>query len=342
VKRALLGLVAALSAACNASGPRPMEPLEDPLLFERPLFGVAFQLTLVEGDAEQRTRLAEEILDELTRLETVLSNWDPSSAISRVNADRRAGAVRVDRELADAIELGLAFCRFSGGAFDPTVGAVLDEMGFYAQEARELSAGDALRLRAHVGCDLVRLEEGRRGERMLLRSVDGMKLDLSGLSKGVAVARAVEMLRARGVLNAFVAAGASTVYGLGPGPTGLGWELDVPGKDGTRVTWHLENEAVSTSGRLSQPFDADGRRLSHVIDPRTARPVTHGVELTVFRGPDAAEADMASTALMVLGAEQALRFMAQRQEWSAARRALIVTEGRRGRVVIALGGRADR
>lgn len=319
-----------------------------PLVVTREALGVDFQLCLPGVDHALQVEVVEEVFADLEHVEELVSNWSTTSAVSRLNADRTAGARALDPELAEVLGAARRFCVESHDCFDPTVGSLLDAMGTYARHPRALTEAEVAGLRESVGCGAFELGTGEQGP-WIRRATADVVLDLSGVSKGWAVDRAVERLRARGVRNAFVAAGPSSVYALGGGPEGNGWDFEVPGPAGPAgepVIWWLRDEAVSSSGKLSQPFDLGAGRVSHVLDPRTCRPVEHDLEATYFRGPSACEADMASTALLVMGADEAAAWFAERSDWARGRRALLVgpprpaADGEVRRSYVELGGAA--
>ena len=310
---AALALAVTFPSACRTPAESEVIETGTPLVFTRVGMGVRFQVALFGGDPAGLQELAERCFTEVARLEGLLSNWSSSSAISRLNADPAAGRHAIDPELARVLGAALDFCAESEGAFDVTVGALLRALGFYDQrDVRTPSPAELDALLARTGCGLVSIDAHGH----LLRSVEGIELDVSGVSKGWAVDRVVELLRAEGVTNACVTAGASTVYGLGSGPEGRGWPFEVPTSDGGVQTWHLRDEAVATSGSRAFVVTVEGNELSHVIDPSTGLPVRHGTRTTVFRAPSAALADMASTALLVMGAERGAAWLDAREDWA--------------------------
>ena len=294
--------------------------------FERGLLGVRFQLVLVGSDSEACAALAEDLFELVAAVESVANNWDPTSEVSRLNADPRVGLVTVSAELGELLQRALEYRELSGGGFDPSVGAILSAMGFYGGEQRLLAESELLEMRARVGRHALRLSPSIEGEPASLQRAERALVDLSGLAKGWAVDRAAALLRERGVERAFLSAGASTVYGLGAGPPGAarGWTFQVPDGQGLWETWWLVDEAVSTSGKLSMPLDPGGVRTSHLIDPRTCRPVEGPHAMSVFRGPSAAEADMASTALLVMGEARARALFSAGGAWGSERCAMLV------------------
>lgn len=312
-------------------------PPREPLVVTRGLMGTRFQIALVGEDDAALEKLARAALDEVERVERALNNWSAESSISLLNADPSAGWRDVDPILAEVVAVSRDFWRASGGAFDITIAPLLDASGFYSGKRRELSSSELDALQDRIGSQwLSALREPPR----VRREKPGMQLDVSGMSKGFAVDRAVAVLRARGVTNAFVAGGSSTVYALGRGPdgqSGNGWPfrvgVDVEGF--APEEWRLVDEAVGTSGRLAQTITLDGRTQSHIVDPSSARPVEHDVATAVFRCPTGTEADLTDTALVAMGGERAGAWFAERERSGAWR------DGKRREMVLFLDAAAD-
>ena len=317
-------LLALVPASCVATESPPREAH----VFERQLMGSRFRVTLVGSSRASLEELAEECFELARETELLASNWQPESAVERLNADPRAGAVAVEPELAELLRACTELCRETGGAFDVTVGSLLHALGYYAGEGSSPTAAELEQLLARTGCDVLRVE----GERVV-RTVDGVRIDLGGVAKGWAVDRMVAHLRAAGVRDAFVEGGPSVVFALGDDPDDLddsndtgaagGWTFaPATGNDtGSRRSWGpwvLHDEALATSGQLSQPIFVDGRLASHIVDPRSGLPVEHATVLTAFVAPSAAEADMGSTALLVLGSEAARAWITPESEGRAA------------------------
>lgn len=277
--------------------------------------GTRFQIALVGDDDSQLEKLAREALDEVERIERAVNNWMPTSSIALLNADPSTGWRDVDPILAEVVAISLDFHEQSGGAFDITIAPLLDASGFYSGKRRELSSTELAALHGRIGSQwLSALREPPR----VRREKPGMQLDVSGMSKGFAVDRAVAVLRARGVTNAFVAGGSSTVYALGRGADGSGWPFFV-GEGDAPEEWRLIDEAVGTSGRFAQSLTIDGATKSHVIDPWQRVPVERDVAMAVFRCPTGTEADLTDTALVAMGELRARMWFAEREQSDAWR-----------------------
>lgn len=274
--------------------------------------GTRFQVAMFGEDDKAIEKLAGIALDEVERIERSLNNWSPDSSISLLNRDESAGWHDVDATLAQVVSISLDFWRVSDGAFDITIAPLLDASGFYSGERRELTSAERDVLSDRIGSRWLAVE---RNPPRVRRDKPGMQLDVSGMSKGFAVDRALAVLRARGVTNAFVAGGSSTVYALGRGADGKGWPFFVGDEHegSTREEWRLVDEAVGTSGRMSQTIAIDGRTQSHIIDASRARPVESDVLMAVFRCPTGTEADLTDTALVAMGELRARVWFAERK-----------------------------
>ncbi len=220
-----------------------------------------------------RPRVLEAALDEVDRIDRLMSHYKPDSPLSRLNREAALGPVPVDPELFDFIALSLRYGRESGGAFDITVGPLMKAWGFFRGGGRVPGTEEIAALRERVGYQHVRLDPQARTIRFDRR---GVELDLGGIAKGYAVDRAVALLRREGVAAALVSAGGSTIYALGAPPGADGWDVDLqdpvdPGA--VALTVRLKDRALSVSGRSEKSFERDGVVYSHIMDPRTGRPV---------------------------------------------------------------------
>lgn len=253
------------------------------------------------GDALERT--LEEALDEVDRVDRLMSHYKPESPLSRLNREAAAGPVAVDRELFDFIATAIGYSQRSRGAFDITVGPLMKAWGFFGGDGRVPSPSELARARALVGYRHVVLDRAHEAIRF---DRAGMELDLGGIAKGYAVDRVVALLRRRGVVAALVSAGGSTTYGVGAPPGRAGWDIDVQDPlEAARIafTVRLKDRALSVSGRSEKSFEADGVGYTHIMDPRTGRPVRGILTVLVFTDTGTA-GDALDNALFVLGPER--------------------------------------
>jgi thiamine biosynthesis lipoprotein len=259
-------------------------------------------------DAAALPRVLDDAFDEVDRIDRLMSHYKPDSPLSRLNREARGGPVRVDRELFDFIAESLRYSRESEGAFDITVGPLMKAWGFFRGGGRVPSDSQLDAARRAVGARHVRLDAALR---TIAFDDPGVELDLGGIAKGYAVDRVVTLLKRRGVAAALVSAGGSSVYGLGRPPDRAGWTVAIqdPGNNGrTALDVQLRDRALSVAGGSEKFFEADGRTYSHIMDPRSGRPV-QGVLSVAVLSADATSGDALDDALFVLGPEGSRNYL---------------------------------
>jgi thiamine biosynthesis lipoprotein len=251
-----------------------------------------------------------------------LSTWRADSALSRFNADDRGEWVDIDPELSAVLKYALALSELSGGAYDVTVGPLVNLWGFGPDPAtyRVPAAADIEAARARVGWRKVVVDvSGRRA-----RKQPGVRVDLSSLGKGRGVDKVAEYLDSRGVANYLIDL-SGKLRARGRNAAGAWWRVAVerPGADAGSdqvalqpIVVTLRNESIASAGDYRRFFETGGRHYSHIIDPRPGRPVTHHtVSSTVFAA-DCLQADAWATVLMVMDPVEA-RALADRIELRA-------------------------
>jgi thiamine biosynthesis lipoprotein len=259
-------------------------------------------------DAQALPRIVEEALDEVDRIDRLMSHYKADSPLSRLNRQASQQPVTVDPELFDFIAEAMRYNRDSDGAFDITVGPLMKAWGFFRGEGRMPSAGELANARRHVGATHVVLDPNARSIRF---DEPGVELDLGGIAKGYAVDRAVRLLRERDVSAALVDAGGSTIYGMGVPPGRGGWEVSIQDPvDSGKVarTVRLKDRALSVAGSSEKYFEVGGRRYSHIMDPRTGSPVQGVLSVAVLTDTGTA-GDALDDAFFVLGPERSAKLL---------------------------------
>ncbi len=257
----------------------------------------------------------------LDRVDRGMSTWREDSEIARFNRGGDA-AVALSAETRRVVSAALDMARDSGGAFDPTVGPLVALWGFGAHAAtRGPEQGELARVHGRVGWRTLEWDENGR----LLRGAPGVELDLSALAKGYAVDAVVAELGASRSSGLLVEIGGE-VRTSGTKRGGVPWRVGIehPEAEGLEEVVELRGVALATSGDYRQQRLVGGRRVTHVIDPRTGRPVDGGVASASVIAPTCMEADAVATALMVLGPEAGLDWVEERP-WLEA--LLLVREG---------------
>jgi thiamine biosynthesis lipoprotein len=305
-----------------ASIPRPCYAAQDSLFHEsRPAMGTTVEILLYASTRDRAVELYEVAFQEIERVEAALSTYRSTSEISRINTTAAHRPVVTDPEVFGLIVRALEYSRRTGGAFDVTVGPLVKAWGFFRGDGRYPSADDLSEARAKVGWQHVAVDTARRSIRFL---TPGLELDMGGIGKGFALDCAARVLRRHGVASALLGTGQSSYVAIGAPPDARGWPIEVPSPHNpTRAlsTIQLRDQSLSTSGSDQQYFEMDGRRFSHITDPRTGEPASGMVQVTVI-APTAADSDALSTALFVLGRDGGTALI----EEVDGRAALLVTD----------------
>lgn len=258
-------------------------------------------------DEEQLRRGVEAVLQEVNQ---EISTYDPDSELSRLNSNRSTDWLPVSPNLFAALAEGQQISALSGGAFDITVGPLVNLWGFGpAGRTDEVPPPEAIAAAlARVGYDKIEL----RADPPAVRKQRGdLYIDLSALGEGYGADRLAAHLASAGAVDYLVAiAGTMRVQGRNAEgePWGIAIERPVPGRREVQTILPVTDAAVSTSGDYRNFFEEGGKRYSHHIDPHTGRTVAHrlaSATVVLPAGPDAAmRADGLATALVVLGEEK--------------------------------------
>ncbi|HEY2930830.1 MAG TPA: FAD:protein FMN transferase [Acidobacteriota bacterium] len=264
-----LSLLLVVSGCLSFARDSKLQLLEE----SRVSMACTFSIAAYSADSGGAFDAVNEAFGEIDRIDRLMSHYNPKSAISTLNRQASSGPTAVDPELFDFIQECVRYSRESDGAFDITVGPLMKAWGFFEGEGRFPSPLALKSACGRVGCRFLKLNAARR---TIEFERGGMELDLGGIAKGYAVDRAVALLKKRGIESALVSAGGSTVYGLGHPPDCEGWPVgirDPMGNKGNAETVLLCNRALSISGSSEKSFRRHGVTYSHVMDPRTGRPV---------------------------------------------------------------------
>ena len=259
--------------------------------------GTFLELTVWHSQPEKAQRLIRDAVQEVHRLDLLLSNYDSESALSRLNAHAGGGATRVPPELFELLKTARALSEQTGGLFDITVGRLM-EFWSEAAEANRLPGGKQVaETLATVGYSNIVL----RGPDLVELADNATKIDLGGIGKGFAVDRVAERLRAQGIISALINFGGSSIAAIGTPPGKQGWKVAVQGADGQlRGTLYLRNRALSTSGSMGRSWTIEGKKYGHLINPLTGFPVTEARVATVLAA-SATQAEALTKPLILLG-----------------------------------------
>jgi len=260
------------------------------------------------GDEKALRAALDAALDEVDRIDRLMSHYKPESPLSQINREAGRGEVVVDQELFAFIEQSTRYSEATDGAFDITVGPLMKAWGFFRGEGHLPERSQLAAARRLVGARHVILDRERRSIRF---DSDGIELDLGGIAKGYAVDRAVGILKSRGVTAALISSGGSTVYGLGSPPGRTAWDVEIqdplnPSKIAYTVT--LKDRSLSVAGSSEKSFEVAGVRYSHIMDPRTGMPVQGMLSVAVLT-ETGTEGDALDDALFVLGPSKSAEYL---------------------------------
>lgn len=303
-----VGLIAALVAGAFVTG-RPAvneSPRRVAMSETRALMSTWITITVIGDDRAAARRNVNAAFSEMERVASILNAHNPDSELNRLNAAAGKDAMAVSPELYGAVRAGVDWWKRTGGAFDISVAPLLDLWKQCGKEDRLPTEEELATARRLLCVDRIELDDARR----TVRLPAGGRLNLGGHGKGYVVQWVVEYLRKRGVTDALVA-GSGDIYALGRKPDGLSWVVGIQdprdaGKPAVLGKLVVSDRAVSTSGNYQRYVTIQGRRHSHIIDPRTGQSADAVPSVTVI-GPDAVTTDVLDTALSVLGPEAGVR-----------------------------------
>lgn len=277
------------------------------LVVGRDLMACRFEVVFNAGEVENATEIAVDALDLVEQIESRITVYRESSEVARLNALAADDWQSVSPDLFTLLLHARDLSTRTGGAFDCASGALTRAWGFLERRGRTPDAGELAAVRERSGLRLVEFDEA--GKRVRFTRA-GVELNLGAIGKGWAIDRAVAALRMAGVPSVLVHGGQSSVRAVGvqgpalPGRRGWPVGLRHPLRPGQRLaTISLSDRALGTSGSGTQFFVDRGRKLGHILDPRTGEPAVAGVIAATVVAPEAADADALSTALYVLGAD---------------------------------------
>jgi len=268
------------------------------------IMGTRVSVELWADDNGRAADCAQRVFDEMRRIDALMSPFRADSEVAAINRNAAIEAVAISPELYDLIERSLEFSRLSDGAFDISFASV----GYRYDYRRGIRPDDdsIQQMIDNIDYRQIRLENGR-----IRFGKPGMRIDLGGIAKGYAVDRSIDLLRDCGITHALVSAGGDSRL-LGD-RNGRPWMIGIrhPRRDDAiALRLPLENSAISTSGDYERFFISNGKRIHHIINPRTGKSATRSWSSTVI-GPDATTTDALSTTLFILGAEHGLKLIDQ-------------------------------
>jgi len=281
---------------------------EEAVKLEGNTMGTTYHITMVNPPYNiNMIDLQQDIDIELAGLEGIFSTYDPNSELSLLNAMPEGQWHSVSTELLDVINMAQDVSGLSGGAFDITVGPLVALWGFGSESNSPSTVPDESALESlqqNVGYKKIQF---KRNEQLLQKSA-AVEIDLSAIAKGYAVDRVAEILNTRRIDNYMVEIGGE-VKTRGVNPNKSPWRLGVEKpvvslQKQAQAALLITGKGVATSGDYHNFVLIEGQQFSHTIDPRTGKPITHGLASVTVVNDSVAMADAWATALSVLGEKE--------------------------------------
>lgn len=279
------------------------------------LMGSKFKITLVDKDSISTEKNINKAIDEIIRIEKLISDWKPDSQVSQVNQNAGIKPIKVDKEVFELTKRAIYFSEITNGGFDISF-AAMDKIWKFDGSMEILPTQEEInKAIAKIGYQNIVLDEENS---TIFLKLSGMKIGFGSIGKGYAAQKTRNFMQNLGIKAGIIdASGDMTTWGNQP-DNSL-WKIGVinPFKRyKTADILTMKNGAVTTSGDYEKFILIDGKRYSHIINPKTGYPVTGLTSVTVI-GPDAEMCNGYSTSIMVLGKEKGLELIHQNPDYGA-------------------------
>lgn len=273
--------------------------------FTEPQMGVPFKIVVYAADDKVANHAARAAFARIEKLNSILSDYEDDSELVRLSkGSPHAAPVKVSDDLFRVLALSQDLARRSEGAFDVSVGPLV-QLWRRARRQRALPSADLLQ-RARAAVDYQAIKLGAYQKKVQLTK-PRMRLDLGGIGIGYAVDEALKVLKDAGIHSAMIDA-SGDIGTLDAPPAAAGWRIGIAPdmKTGAPTRYViLKNSALTVTGDAYQFVEIDGVRYSHIVDPRTGLGMTDRSEVTVI-AKDCTTADSYDTAISVLGPNKGL------------------------------------
>lgn len=276
---------------------------------KKSLLGSPFEISVVANDSVQAGIYIELALSEVKRIENLISDWIPTTQISQVNQKAGIEPVKVDKEVFDLVARAIRISKLTDGAFDISY-ASMDKIWKFDGSMKAMPTEESIKKSVEkVGYQNIILNES---ETTIFLKNQGMKLGLGGIGQGYIADKIKELLLANGCSSGLVNV-SGDINTWGKQPNGTDWTVGIVNplnKNKVFATFPLNDSAVETSGSYEKYVTFNGKRYSHIIDPRTGYPASGIVSVSVF-AKQTELADALATGIFVLGIEVGLDLVNQ-------------------------------
>lgn len=270
--------------------------------------GSRFEITAVAETEAQAWNAVEAGIDEIKRIEKLISSWDPNSQTSAINESSGMKAVSVDPELYELIRRALSISEITDGAFDISFAAM---ERIYSFDKGEHPLPDSLKVAlSKEKVDFRKVAMNAKNSSVFLKE-KGMRIGFGAMGKGYAANKAAALMKHMPGIKGGVVNASGDLLAWGQSTTAEGWQVKIadPKEKNKIIAWlSAQDLAVVTSGNYEKYFLSGGQRYAHIIDPRTGYPCT-GISSVTIVCPDAELADALATSIFVMGVEDGLELI---------------------------------
>lgn len=273
------------------------------------LMGSRFDLSVVAPNETEANSYINLAIEEITRIEKLISEWDTKSQTSAINRNAGIKPVKVDKELFELIKRSIQISKLTQGAFDISF-ASIDKVWKYDGSMQKLPTEAAIQKSVEkIGYQNIELNEAQQ---TVFLKLAGMKIGFGAIGKGYAADKAKQVLIEKGVKAGIINA-SGDLNSWGTQPNGDLWKVGItnPLNKEKVFSWlPIDNSAVVTSGNYEKYVTLNGVRYTHIINPKTGYPVVGLNSVTIF-SESAELADALATAVFVMGLESGMDFINQ-------------------------------
>jgi len=273
------------------------------------IMGCIVEIKAFSADAAECQKAVDDAFEQMQLVDKLMSTYKPESEISQLNRLAGLHLLKVSPQVMEVIRESKRYSELTGGAFDVTVGPLVELWGFKNKNWQFPAVSEIQRILPLVNYKNILLDE--EAQRVKLK-LAGMKIGFGAIGKGYAVDKAINALKRHGIKGALVNASGS-IFALGTKADKTKWTVGIRHPRGSRqdifATLQIENQGMATSGDYENFFVKDGKRYSHLLDPRVGKPVDNGMLNVTIVSQTATEADALSTSIFVLGADKGLRLI---------------------------------
>ncbi len=306
-RAALFGALVLLSGCDSATSPQT--PKSAATVLDGKTMGTFWRVSVIDLDQAKAEALRQKVQAQLDADDRLLSTWKNDSALMRFNHSPETSPWPVSEAMADIVTMSLRIGAKTHGAMDITVGPLVNLWGF-GPDKQPVKTPDPQQIadaKARSGLQHLTVINRADGQ-YLQKDIADLFVDLSTVGEGYAADHLARLMEQEGIsryLVSVVAEQVSQNMNAEGQPWGVALEKPPARENAVQAIVDINGHGISTSGSYRNYYELDGKRISHVIDPQTGRPIDHKLVSVTVIAPTALEADGWDTGLMVLGPEKA-------------------------------------